>query len=211
MDWRYSTKAFNTEKKISEADFEQLKSILHMSPSSTNLQPWHYVIASDQAGKERVAKGTEGFFKFNKSKILNASHVVVFASRIHADEDYLLKLLEQEDKDGRYAKPEVKKDMHQGRNLFADIHKNDLKDETHWMGKQTYLSMGMLLLGAAAMGIDAVPMEGIDLKAMDEEFGLRDNGYASLAVVALGYRKEDDFNAKLPKSRLPFEDISTEI
>jgi len=209
VNWRYSTKAFNTDKKISAEDFDQLKSILQMSPSSTNLQPWHFIIANDKAGKERIAKGTQGFFHFNTPKVLDASHVIVFASRITADDEFLEKLLEQEDRDGRYAKPEFKADMNKGRNLFVNIHKNDLKDETHWMDKQTYLNMGMLLLGAAALGIDVVPMEGVDTKALDEEFGLREKGYATLAVLALGYRSEDDFNAKLPKSRLPESDIIT--
>lgn len=207
VNWRYSTKVFNTEKKISKEDFDQLKSILQMSPSSTNLQPWHFIIADSKAGKERIAKGTQGFFHFNTPKVLDASHVIVFASRITADEDFLEELLEQEDKDGRYAKPEFKADMDKGRKLFVNIHKNDLKDETHWMDKQTYLNMGMLLLGAAALGIDVVPMEGVDTKALDEEFGLNEKGYATLAVLALGYRGEGDFNAELPKSRLPQNEI----
>jgi len=209
LNWRYSTKAFDPEKKISAEHIEQIKAILQMSPSSTNLQPWHFIMADDKAGKERIAKGTEGFFKFNKPKVLDASLVIVYASRIDADEEYMLKLLEQEDKDGRYAKPEFKKDMQQARNLFANIHRFDLKDVTHWMDKQTYLNMGMLLLGVASLGIDAVPMEGIDIKAMDEEFSLREKGYSALGVVALGYRMDSDFNAKLPKSRLPLEDIIT--
>ena len=34
---RYSAKEFDTTKKISDADFEQIKSLLRLSPSSTNL------------------------------------------------------------------------------------------------------------------------------------------------------------------------------
>ena len=203
LNWRYSTKSFDPEKKISDADFEQIKSILQMSPSSTNLQPWHFIIADDTAGKERIAKGTQGFFSFNTPKVMDASHVIVYASRINADEDYMKKVLAQEDQDGRYQKEGSKKQMHGSRHLFADIHKYDLKDLTHWLDKQTYLNMGMLLLGVAELGIDAVPMEGVDTKALDEEFGLREKGYATLAIVSLGYRAESDFNAKLPKSRLP--------
>ncbi|MEP2240013.1 MAG: nitroreductase family protein, partial [Maribacter sp.] len=98
-----------------------------------------------------------------------------------------------------------------GRKLFADIHRYDLKDLPHWMEKQVYLNMGALLLGAAALGIDACPMEGVDVKALDEEFDLREKGYTTLAVVSLGYRKDSDFNAKLPKSRLPEETIITQL
>ena len=102
---RYSTKAFDPNKKISEADFNEIKNMLRMSPSSTNLQPWHFVIAHSEEGKNRIAKSTEGPFHFNTQKIKDASHVVVFCSRIDADEPHMLKVLEQEDKDGRYATP----------------------------------------------------------------------------------------------------------
>lgn len=54
-------------------------------------------------------------------------------------------------------------------------------------------------------------MEGIDLEALDAEFGLREKGFRSLVVVSLGYRASDDFNAQLAKSRLPEAEVITEI
>lgn len=207
MNWRYSTKAFDPEKKLTDEQFEQVKTLLRMSPSSTNIQPWYFVIASSPEGKERMAKGTQGFFSFNAPKVLDASHVILFCSRIEANEEYMLQLLNKEDKDGRYLKPNSKEGMHAARKIFADIHRYDLKDLSHWMDKQVYLNMGSLLLGVAALGIDAVPMEGIDIKTMDEEFGLREKGYSAIGIVSLGFRKESDFNASLPKSRLSEEDI----
>ena len=208
---RYSVKEFDATKKISDADFKQVKDVLRLSPSSVNLQPWHFLIADTPEGKARIAKGTQGFFHFNTPKVLDASHVIVIAARTNADDAYMTSILEQEDKDGRFAAQEFKDQMHGGRMLFADIHKYDLKDLPHWMEKQVYLNMGSLLLGVAALGIDACPMEGVDVKALDEEFGLREKGYTALAVVSLGYRKDTDFNAKLPKSRFSEETIITKL
>ncbi len=65
------------------------------------------------------------------------------------------------------------------------------------------------LLGAAALGIDATPMEGFDANSLDQELGLREQGYMALVVVGLGYRGESDFNAALPKSRLTREQVFT--
>lgn len=62
--------------------------------------------------------------------------------------------------------------------------------------------MGFALFAAAALGIDAVPMEGADMAVLNEEFGLTEKGYTTVAVVSFGYRASDDFNAELPKSRL---------
>ena len=208
---RYSTKEFDPEKKIADEDFEQIKALLRLSPSSTNAQPWHFLIANEQEGKERIAKSTEGMFGFNKAKILNASHVIVVCSRVDIDENYLKHILEKEDEDGRFAESAIKERQHQGRKMFVDIHKYDLKDLSHWMEKQVYLNYGSLLLGAAALGIDALPMEGVDVKILDKEFGLRERGFTALSVVSLGYHKEGDFNAHLPKSRLPEPEVLSMI
>ena len=210
---RHTTKAYDPNRRIPDETVEKLKELLRFSPSSTNIQPWHFVIASTQEGKERVAKATEKY-PFNRPSILNASHVVVFASRLAVDEDYLQHVLEQEDKDGRFDtdKETHKPAMHGGRSLFVNLHKQDFKDVQHWMDKQVYLNLGQFLLGAAALGVDATPMEGIEIPVLDAEFGLREKGYSALFVVPLGYHDpEQDYNASLPKSRLPYLDILMEV
>ncbi|EJF51951.1 nitroreductase [Saprospira grandis DSM 2844] len=211
VNWRYSTKEFDPEKKIAQEDVEKIKALLRMSPSSTNIQPWHFIIADNEEGKKRIAKGTQGFFQFNEKKVLDASHVILFCSRTDADDQFMTKVLEQEDKDGRFPNEEIKNMVDGARRYFADLHRYDFKDFQHWMEKQVYLNMGNLLLGAAAMEIDSLPMEGFDLKALDEEFSLREKGYTSVAVIALGYRSSSDFNATTPKSRLASEDIITMV
>ncbi|CAM4158454.1 MULTISPECIES: oxygen-insensitive NAD(P)H nitroreductase [Flavobacterium] len=213
LNWRYTTKEFDPNKKISESDMKEVKNLLRMSPSSVNLQPWHFIIAESKEGKERVAKGTQGFFHFNEPKVLNASVVVLFCSKIDADEKYYQHIADTEDKNGRFPNEDIKNGFLGAVKAFADIHKYDLKDLNHWMEKQVYLNIGSFLLGVASLGIDATPMEGIDVKALDEEFGLREKGYTSLVAVSLGYRATSDFNAtdKTPKSRLPESEIMTVI
>lgn len=211
---RHSAKAYDTSKKISDADIEKVKELLRFSPSSTNLQPWHFVLASTPEGKEKIAKSTDTKFPFNSKSIRDASHVVVFASRLAIDEDGLQHVLAQEETDGRFAgDPDTfKTQMHAGRSMFVNIHKQDMKDVQHWMDKQVYLNIGQFLLGVAALGIDATPMEGIDTAVLDQEIGLREQGFSSLVVVPIGYSDEAaDFNAALPKSRLPYSDILTEV
>ena len=53
--------------------------------------------------------------------------------------------------------------------------------------------------------------EGFDATKMNQVLGLREQGLCACVVVAMGYHAEDDFNAKLPKSRLDQEVIFTEI
>lgn len=209
---RHTAKAYNPNKKISDENVAKIKELLRYSPSSTNSQPWHFLIASSEEGKERIAKANESMFPFNNPSILAASHVVIFCSRLAIEEDHLSKVLEQEEADGRFTRPSSKESMDGGRKMFINIHKHDYKDVQHWMDKQVYLNIGQFLLGVATLGIDATPMEGIDIKSIDEEFGLRERGYTSLVAVTLGYHDEaEDYNAQLPKSRLPYSEILTEI
>ena len=211
MNNRYSTKKFDTNKKISEEDMKQIKELLRLSSSSVNLQPWHFVIASTEDGKNKISKSTEGFYAFNKEKVLEASHVIVLCSKTSIDESFLQNILEKEDKDGRFANDEFKNGMHGGRSTFVNIHKNDLNDLQQWVDKQVYLNLGNLLLGVAALGIDSVPMEGFDSEILGQELGLSEKGLKAIAIVPIGYRAEDDFNATLPKSRLNEEEIFTII
>lgn len=42
---RHSTKAFDASKKLTPEQAEQIKTLLQYSPSSTNSQPWHFIVA----------------------------------------------------------------------------------------------------------------------------------------------------------------------
>lgn len=43
---RYSTKAFDPSKKLTAEEADKVKTLLQYSPSSTNSQPWHFIVAS---------------------------------------------------------------------------------------------------------------------------------------------------------------------
>lgn len=208
---RYTTKVFDKTKIIPQEKIEKIEEILRKSPSSTNAQPWHFFIASDEQGKARIAKAATGRYVFNAAKITEASHVVVLCARAAIDETYLRQVLQAEAADGRFANEELKKGQHDGRTYFVNMHRFERRDAQHWMEKQVYLALGALLVGAAALGIDSCTMEGFDQAALDAELGLREKGLISSVVVSLGYRAAEDINAKLPKSRLPLADVVTKI
>ena len=209
---RYTTKAYDETRPLSPEDLVKIRELLQFSPSSTNAQPWHFILATTPEGKKRVAKGTEGDYEFNTPKILNAAAAVVFASRTELPEEFLARILEVEAADGRFdSDPEaLAKQTDDVRKMFINMNR-EAGVLAEWNARQTYLNIGQFMLGAAALGIDTTPMEGIDTDALDKEFGFAEKGLKSLCIVSLGYRAEDDFNADLPKSRLPLEEIITEI
>ena len=111
---------------------------------------------------------------------------VVAATILSAVPALAARLLAQEEQDGRFATPEAKAGQNNGRTYFANMHRFDLKDAQHWMEKQVYLALGTLLLGAAALEIDACPIEGFDVKLLNDALDLRGKGFTAVALVALG-------------------------
>ncbi len=207
---RYTTKAFDPTKRIEGALMEQLQTLLHLAPSSINSQPWHFIFAADDAGKARIARATTGPYGANEAKILNASHVVVLCAREGWSDEHIHEVVEQEYRDGRFDSVEAKEKTFAGRNFYVNLHK-EWGDTQQWMEKQVYIALGSLLFGAAALEIDATPIEGFDRVVLDKELGLKEHGLTSVVIAALGYHSSDDFNANLPKSRLPVDRVITHI
>lgn len=206
---RYTTKVFDSNKHIDAMLMTQLQTLLRMAPSSTNSQPWHFIIATGGEDKAKIARATSGPYGGNEPKVLNASHIVILCALTELDDAHLQRVLEQEESDGRFKTDEAREAQRRGRGFYVNMHRNELHDTQQWMEKQVYIALGTLLLGAAALEIDATPIEGFDRATLDEELGLTERGLRSVVIAALGYRREDDFNAALPKSRLPAEEIFT--
>lgn len=208
---RYTTKAYDASRKIPQEQIDELLEVMRLSPSSVNVQPWHFIVAADEAGKARIAKATQGTYGYNASKVKDASHVVVLAVATDVTPRHIERVLAQEERDGRFQIDGAKDGQRKSRQTYVDLHRHDRKDLQHWTEKQVYLALGTAILGAATLGIDATPMEGFDFQLLDAELGLREQGYTSVVLLALGYHGDADFNARLPKSRLPRSEIMTFI
>lgn len=210
LQQRKTTKAFEPGYQLSAEQSAAVRELLRMSPSSTNAQPWHFFLATSEAGKRQIAAGATGNFAYNEPKIMNAAEVVLICARTRLDETYLTQVLDQETQDGRLATAEARTNQHAVRKGYVQKH-SDAGTLQDWAARQAYIALGFLLLGAATLGIDACPIEGFDCKAVDAELGLAAQGLHGVVVVALGRSGAGDFNATLPKSRLPAGAVITAL
>jgi nitroreductase/dihydropteridine reductase len=198
---RYTTKVYDPSRKLADETVSQLLASLRYSPSSVNSQPWHFIVADTNEGKERLTKAMTGPFSYNAPKVRDASHVVVLCARDTLEPAYLDALLAQEEADGRFVDPQARDTLRQVRSGYVGLHEQ-AGDIAQWTEKQTYIAQGFLLLAAGLLGVDATPMEGFDAAALSEEFDLKTQKLTPVVLVSLGYHADNDFNAKLPKSRL---------
>ncbi len=190
---RYTTKKYDTSRKISEDLIEDLKHILKLSPSSINCQPWLFTFVSNEKIKNKLAEASF----FNAPKIKDASHLVVFSVMDN------LELFEKH----------VEENLAQGAiNYYKQFVKDQPKEITiNWLTQQVYLSLGFFLAACAAMGIDSTPMEGIDAAKYTEI--LKVDHQKILFAVSIGYRDQEDTNQpnKIGKSRLGVEKVIISI
>jgi nitroreductase/dihydropteridine reductase len=208
---RHATKRFEPGHALTEAELRAIQTILRLSPSSTNLQPWHFVIAASGQGRERVARAAQGPYEYNAPKIRDCCAAIVLCTRTDVDAAYTDAVLAQEERDGRFPSAQVKAANRKGREFFADLHRTVRHDMPHWLEKQTYLALGNLLVGVAHLGLQACPMEGFDPDVLARELDLTARGLVPSVVVAVGRGAPDDFNARAPKSRWPLERVVSVI
>jgi len=186
---RYTTKKYDASKKLSDELVEELKEILHLSPSSINSQPWRFTFVSKEDVKAELAK----YSFHNEEKVKDASLVVVFS--VIDDVELFEKQIAENLPEGAVA-----------------YYNKNIKPGTEeqikaWMANQVYLALGFFLSACASKEVDSTPMEGIDTAGYDRILGSKD--YKTLFAVALGYRDPEDFNqpSVKPKSRIEIDKV----
>ena len=204
LKWRYATKQFDPTKKISGRDWAALEEALLLSPSSCGLQPWAFMVVKDPAVRAKLLPAVLG-----QSQIVDASHLVVFASRTNlgeSDLDAHLKRVAE-------VRGVAVEELAEFRSMMVGSidARHGLVGPQAWARNQVYIALGNLLASAAVMGIDACPMEGIDRAQYDTILGLTKRASHRRMVATLGYRSPDDKYAAAPKVRFPKEKVFIEI
>lgn len=191
---RYATKKYDTSKKLSIAQIDELKEIIRLSPSSINNQPWKFTFVTN----ERVKKQLAAQSYMNEQSINDVDLLVVFSvmEDIAHFEHRNISILPEGWITGFY-EPMIKS------NGDAAV--------KSWMEHQVYLSLGYFLSACISMGLDSTPMEGINREAYKQI--LAQDGYAPLFAVTVGYADLSDFMhpAVFPKSRFDMDEVVQSI
>ena len=204
LRWRYAVKEFDPSRKIPADDWRTLEQALVLTPSSFGLQPWKFVVITDQATKEKLVPAS-----WNQRQVVDASHAVVFAVR---------QPLTESDVDRHVARTsEIRGVPVESLAGFKQMMMGSLVpppagfDIHHWAALQAYIALGNFMTSAAMLGIDTCPMEGIVPAMYDDLLGLPQEGYGTVVVCVAGYRAADDMHAARPKVRFLPEEVVRRI
>lgn len=198
IHWRYATKVFDKEKKVSEAKLNVLLETLRLSPSSLNLQPWKFVVVNDPKVRSKLRR-----YSMQQPQITDASHLVVLCSRTKIDAAYVDHLMEIE-KSQEESKASLERFRAYVLSYIASQTKNELY---HWLAEQTYIALGFLLSVCAMMHIDACPIEAFNREKFNEVLDLDQWELEARTAVAIGYRSANDPHARDKKVRLHKEEV----
>ena len=199
QNWRYATKKFNSEKKISNSDLEILKEAIQLSTSSYGLQPYKVIIVENEEIRKQLQPASWG-----QSQITDASHLFVFASITNVDSSYINNFVENMAKTRNIPVESIK--------AYADFMIGNITTLTPekqfiWSQKQAYLALGNLLNAAAELKIDVTPMEGFVAAQYNEILGLDKLNLNAALVAPIGYRHEEDATQHAAKVRKSNQDL----
>ena len=196
LQWRFATKQFDLEKKVSEEDLATILDAIRFAPSSYGLQQFHVVVVTDVELRKKLRTSS-----YLQEKVTDASHLLVFCARNDINE-----------RANKYI------NVASGGKLTAKIQLQPIKllikgawgdkpenARFEWAARQAYIALGFAMAACAELGVDSCPMEGFQSDKYDYVLGLPKH-MRSVVLLPIGYRKEEP---EYPKVRLPKEDLFT--
>ncbi len=193
LNWRYATKRFDANRKLSPAQFGTLKEAFNLTATSYGLQPLKLVVVKDQQIKDKLVA-----ISMDQRQVSDASHVLVFCIEHQLTPEFV---------NAYFANVQRIRDVPEEvlapfkDQIIEEFSAKEASEVTSWMTKQAYLAMGNLLTVCAIEGIDSCPMEGFDPMAYDQLLGLNNLGLKSVLVMPIGFRAKDDMFAGMKKVR----------
>lgn len=203
MNWRYATKKFNINKKLSKAKIERLKESFNLTATSYGLQTIKMLIVSNDDIKKSLVS-----YSYNQNQVAEASHLLVICIQKNiTDADvigYFNNIRRLRNTPNAILDPFRK-------NLLKTMQDKSVEERQEWSKNQAYIALGNLMTVCAIEGIDACPMEGFVSEKYDDVLNLDALGLKSVLLLPVGYRAEDDMFASFKKVRKSLEETIIEI
>lgn len=193
LAWRYATKIYNPDKKISDELVHDLKESVRLAPSSYGLQPYVVIDVTTPELREKLKAAA-----WNQPQVTDASHLFVFAVPKDITEKDVELFIERVATTRGIPVESLAGYMNMIKGTAQGL---TPEQRTVWASRQAYIALGFLLETAAVLEIDATPMEGFVAEQFDTILGLTEKGLTSAVICALGYRSEDDATASYAKVR----------
>lgn len=204
LKWRYAVKRFDPSKKIAAETWKALEDALILTPSSYGLQPWKFLVITNQALREKLVPHS-----WNQKQVADCSHLVAILTKTKIDtadiDAWIARLAEV-----RGGTPEQLAGYRQI--MLSDLIEGPRAQyAADWAARQAYIALGNLMTSAALLSIDTCPMEGFVPAKYDEILGIQHSEWTTTVLCPCGYRSSDDKNSKMIKVRFDSKKLIEQI
>lgn len=182
LNWRYATKRMNG-KKIPKDSLDNILEAIRLAPSSFGLQPYSIIVIENTELMKKIQPIAD-----MQPQVIEASVLLVFAAWENVTNQKINEFITLVSTTRNVSEDSLK---HKKEAMQALL-KNTAKDNFNWAAKQAYIGLGIGLVAATLEKIDTSPMEGFTPKDLDEILNLKEMGLRSVALLALGYRDENN-------------------
>ena len=195
LKWRYATKKFDSNKKVSEQDLETLMEALQLSASSYGMQFYKFLLIKNTEIRKQLMAASWG-----QKQVIDASDLILMCSiQSVNDADVDVAVANT----GEVRDIPVEKLTAYANFVKSKVNELNTSEKQDWAAKQVYTVLGFALSACADLRIDSCPMEGFDPQKYDEILGLSAKGLIPTLVLPIGYRSENDksqYDKKVRKS-----------
>ncbi len=203
LRWRYATKKFDKNKKLSKIKIDTLKEAFNLTAMSFGLQTLSMVVVTNNKLKESLVPHT-----YNQKQVSEASHLLVICIQNDVtDED--VNMYFDTVKTIRNTPETILEPFR--KNLIKTMLKMTVEERQKWSMNQAYIALGNLMTVCAVEEIDSCPMEGFISEKYDDILNLKELGLKSVLLLPVGYRAEDDMFASFKKVRKTLDKTIIEL
>lgn len=199
LNWRYATKKFDKNKRVSKDDLDTIIEAFRLTPSSFWLQPWKLIIVKNQELKDKLVEHTWG-----QAQVSDCSELLVFSKKNnfwHNNVDSFLDWVI----DTRGWK---KIDLEWYEKMMKSFLSNMTSEKIDfWQRKQIYIALWNIMTVCAEMKIDSCPIEWFIPEKYDEVLWLKDKWLSSVVILPIWYRDKTDKYSESKKVRFKTEDV----
>jgi nitroreductase len=194
QNWRYATKAFDAQKKISAQDWKSLEASLILSPSSYGLQPWKFIVVTSADLKKQLRTHS-----WNQTQVEDCSHYLIICAKESMDAKWVARFVDSIANVRGIARNTV--EGYEKMMLGDVVNGPRSKVSFEWAARQCYIALGNFMTSAALLGIDTCPIEGFSPVDYDKVLKLEGTGWKSVVCCAAGFRSSQDKYASAKKVR----------
>jgi nitroreductase len=190
---RRSVRTYDSTVQISREDITEILELATLAPSSSNLQPWRFLVIDKPELKQKLLS-----IAYNQQQVVEASAVIAVLGDVKS---YIKaeKIYGQAVEAGFMPADTAKSFIERTVGMYSSLPPEVARRIVYTDGG--LISMQLMLV-ARSKGYDTVPMGGYDQEKFVEAFGISEQ-YVPVMLIAIGKATKPGH----PTTRLPIEDV----